>query len=651
MTSQISHAVILPDQNFQAWLNATMPYMNAFGRVVVIRSPAGNDLNRYRTITAVNAPLMWFSDDPLGHIRRAYPMVVRVDTIAARTPAELSTVLQRRILNNDRYGERDTSPPHIFDRFVLDWPTDARPSRIVRGFISPTGTDPTRHEGIDISLYPGAAVLAGAAGTVNRVVTVNDSLNYGAYVQVTSQVDGKTYVVTYAGLREIAVQVGRPVSTGDHLGKAASETIKVVVQAMSGGLSGYKLPNVTNPLPMIYWQGLRLRPTVDVLRVRSHPGTYGAIIGAVRASDILETQEGHGRTLEKLGVEGQWLRIRRAGAREAYCAAWFLDAFGLDDPVEAYPGIALPGVNIDLDHRVSQPEPTTLRNMGWVRLVYNVSLNPNFPPGDPRRFGNTDLTAAFNRFRPFLERYASNGIRVVLVLNHQTFGEGQNYHWHQMNTSRWREFTGRYVAHVRNIAAQFAGRNLVFAYQIWNEQDTPPEHARAAVPMPATDYAYLLGETIKAIRSVDSHTRIITGGHITGPDPATAYARATLNALPAGLLPDGLALHPYGRGAPGDPLATLGSLAEALQKFSRVLPGRPLWITEWGTPNYRADGGAASVSRYVTGFFNVLRYQFTGQVAAAIWYAWADGMDDAYGLVDEQGRPRQPLFDTYLQGV
>lgn len=645
-----SHAIVLPDQNFQAWLNVTMPYMNAFERVIVIRSPAGNDLNRYRTITAVNAPLVWFHDDPLTHIRRAYPMVVRVDVIAARTPAELATVLQRRITNRDRYGERDTQPRHIFDRFAFDWPTDARPSRIVRSFISPTDTNPTRHEGIDISLYPGAAVQAGAPGLVNRVVTVNDSLNYGAYVQVTSQVDGKTYVVTYAGLQEISARAGQTVGVGDALGRAASETIKVVVQNPPGGLGGYKLPNVTNPIPLIYWQGLRLRPTVEVLRVRSHPGTFGAIIGAVRASDILETQEGHGRTLEKLGVEGQWLRIRRAGAREAYCAAWYLDAFGLGDPVEAYPGIPLPGINIDLDDRVNQPEPTSLRNMGWVRLVYNVSLNPNIPPGDPQRYGNTDLNATFSRFRPFLERYARAGIRVVLVLNHQTFGEGQGYVWPQMNSSRWREFTGRFVAHVRSIAAQFAGQNLVFAYQIWNEPDTPPEHARAAVPMPAADYGYLLGETIKAIRGVDPHTRIITGGHITGPDPATAYARATLNALPGGLLPDGLALHPYGRGAPGDPFATLGTLAEAVQKFSRVLPGRPLWITEWGVPNYQG-ADSASVSRYVSGFFNVLRYQFAGQVAAAIWYAWADGMDDAYGLVDRQGRPRQPLFDTYLQGI
>src|SRR3970282_1354983 len=101
MPLPISHAVVVPDKNFETWLDAVRPYMNAFERVTVVRSPAGNDLNRFRDITAVQAPLVWHQDDPLAHIRRAYPMVARVDIIPATTPAQLGAALQSRIAAGD----------------------------------------------------------------------------------------------------------------------------------------------------------------------------------------------------------------------------------------------------------------------------------------------------------------------------------------------------------------------------------------------------------------------------------------------------------------------------------------------------------------------------------------------------------------------
>ena len=124
--------------------------MSAFDRVAVVRSPAGNDLNRFRNITAVQPGGVWFNDDALGHIRRAYPMVVRVDRIPAASPAALSAELQQRINENDRFGERRNNPQHIFDRFTLEYPTRARPTRITRAY----SDEGDRHEGVDISVSP-----------------------------------------------------------------------------------------------------------------------------------------------------------------------------------------------------------------------------------------------------------------------------------------------------------------------------------------------------------------------------------------------------------------------------------------------------------------------------------------------------------------
>jgi hypothetical protein len=117
MALPISHGVVLPDKNFETWLDAVRPYMNAFERVTVVRSPAGNDLNRFRDITAVQAPLVWHNNDALAHIRRAYPMVVRVGH-QPEYPGGTGRGAQSRTAG-DPLANR--TPKHIFDRFVLEW--------------------------------------------------------------------------------------------------------------------------------------------------------------------------------------------------------------------------------------------------------------------------------------------------------------------------------------------------------------------------------------------------------------------------------------------------------------------------------------------------------------------------------------------------
>ena len=89
-TPPISHALVLPDADFMSWFNAASAYTKAFERVAVVRSPAGNDLNRFRNVTAVQTPGVWVGNDAQAHIRRVYPMVVQIDVIPAATPADLS---------------------------------------------------------------------------------------------------------------------------------------------------------------------------------------------------------------------------------------------------------------------------------------------------------------------------------------------------------------------------------------------------------------------------------------------------------------------------------------------------------------------------------------------------------------------------------
>ncbi len=627
----ISHALVLPDLDFLTWLKATDSYTKTFPRVAIVRSPAGNDLNRYRNVTAVQAPGVWVGNDALTHIRRVYPNVVRVDVIRAALPSDLATILQQRVNINDRYGEKLT-PGNISDRFTLEWPSDARPASIIRGFNDTS--DGKRNDGLEIYAPAGTPIRASASGLVNSVVKTANALNLGPYVQITTTISGQTFVTSYFRLANIRVTIGQAVRVGDVIGDSAAASIRLVVQQPGKGSGGYVLPDVVDPTMMIYWQGLRLKTTVASLRIREKPGTEFKTIGQLVPFDRSETLEPHGRTLLKVGRENQWIKIRSPQTVEGYSAAQYLVA----DETSPTSALNMTGINLDMLHRLGKPDAARLKGVGWVRFAYSVSMDR----------GSTNLDAAYNYYAPFIDRYAKAGLKVILVLTHQTYGEGQGYVWPNMDTARWRELTARFTDFSAQIARRFVGKDQVAAYQIWNEQDTPMNAAHAAVPMPSSDYAYLLTESIKAIRSVDSKVNVITGGHVGGPYQGANYARATISAMPSNVRPDAIACHSYGRGPVGNKYSPFGSIDEDIDAYSKIMPGAQVWITEWGVLD-RPDDPANDVADYAVGFVNRLKMLYSGKVASAIWYAWADTMHNGYGLVDRNDVVKQPLYDRFLR--
>ena len=634
---KISHALVLPDQNFINWYKAAEPYTKAFERVAVVRSPAGNDLNRFRNVTAVETANVWLNNNALFHIRRIYPNVVRVDTIKATTPNQLQQALQKRINANDRYGEKQNSDGHINDRFILNWPSDALPASIVTPFDAKLSNG-KKNEGIDVYAPLGSTIRAVISGTLAVVSTQSTALGYGQYVQISTKHGGTNYLVTQTHLNKIKVKTGQKVTAGDELGVSDWESIKIVVQTPGKGLSGYPLPDVIDPTPLVYWNTMRLYPTDNGLRVRKRPGIAFDIVAQVNVDDALETLEPHGRTLMKVGRDGEWLNIRTPNGTSGYTAAWFLNAVA----PELMDRTRLTGVNLDYAHRLGKPSPNRLGRLGWVRFAYNVSYNPA-----NNTFGNTDLTAAYNRFNPFIEQYARAGYQVMLVLTHQTYGEGAGFNWNQMDNNRWHTLTMRFVEMAGKIAKQYAGRNMVHAYQIWNEQDAPPG-ASASVAMPPGNYAFMLGESIRTIRAADSKVKIITGGHTGGPTNGGNYAAATLNAMPPGITADGIAFHPYGRGIrPDDPYSFFGHIDESINRYGALMRSKPLWITEWGVLDHPMDP-AKNVSSYAKDMVSYIRLNHPGRVGAMIWFAWAMGMHNGYGLVGTNDQPIQPLYDDFL---
>jgi hypothetical protein len=638
MTTDVSHALVLPDTNFDQWLAVTRAYTKKFARTAIVRSPRGVDLNRYRTVSAVATPQTWLNDDPVAHIRRIYPQVVRVDVLYATTPAELTTILQERITTNDRYGEKQVTRQHLFERFILEYPTAHRPMRIVGRFKNETGIDKD-NEGLDFATTKGAKVLAGARGIVTRLYNGNepDQLRLGRYVQVSTTIAARSYTVTYGNLGTLRATFNQRVQVGDVLGEAAGDRIKILVQQSDGGLPDMRLPNVIDPTALLYVQDFRVRPTGTGLRVRTLPSTEGQVLAMVNPWETLEALELHGRALGKIGVQDEWVKVKLPDGREGHAAAWFLEATVKGN---FFDGVNPVGINLDALHPLGTPDAARLGEMGWVRFGYNVSNNS----------GSEDIAAAYNRYAPLAERYTKAGYKVLFATSHQTYGEGKNefWPWNAMTDDKWNTLSDRFAEMMQRISQQWAGKGLVHCWQIWNEQDAH-QGAAASVPMSPRNYANLLTKTIRAIRTHDREVFIITGGHTGGPGNGSNYAAETIRNMPAEIRPDGIACHPYGRGPdPKSPYAIFGHIDDELQAYLKVLPGRPVWLTEWGVLD-RGGDNPSDIATYALQFINYVKAKYSDRVAVLLWYAWAETMHNGYGIVDAQNNVRNPLTERFLQ--
>ncbi|HEX2620275.1 MAG TPA: peptidoglycan DD-metalloendopeptidase family protein, partial [Phototrophicaceae bacterium] len=332
--------------------------------------------------------------------------------------------------------------------FHLEYPTAARPAKVIRKFVKPA-PGKTPYEGVDLLSPGGSSVLAGAAGKVKKVVLSEDGHGWGAYVQVVTNVNDIKYKVTYGSLKNIVVTAGQQVTQGAWLGKSADGVLKIVIQSPQGGLSGFQVPNVINPKPIIRLDGIRLRPTDNNLRLRAAPNTDAEVLGQVSQWDFLRTPDSDYKAMQKAGKDGAWLRVRMDNDQIAYAFAYYLKVVSIHDPVEGLPGIPMRGMNLDRYQPLGNPAATPLINLGWVRLSYNVSYNP-----DNGSYGNTDLNAAFARYYPVIKQYADSGNKVILVLTHQFYGEGQGYDWHNMSPEQWAALTAQYAAMAGQVAAQ-----------------------------------------------------------------------------------------------------------------------------------------------------------------------------------------------------
>lgn len=385
---------------------------------------------------------------------------------------------------------------------------------------------------------------------------------------------------------------------------------------------------------------VRIAPALDAPIITTLP--YGCVVRAMPSSaeGWLALQDGTGyisaRFVEPVDysavryVTASALRIRRAPSRAApvvdvlpygtavtvkprRMSGWLELADGRGFVAADYLSVEPPprrlmlGVNIDPDNPVGAPTADEVRPLKYVRYVYAAH--------------GMDVRARLDRYARLIQTYRDAGITTVLVLNHQTWGEGRGYNWEAMSNdaAAWWAFTAPFVNAITPVIERM-GEQVV--YQIWNEGD---QASKAAVGMPPLAYAHLLDAVVTRIRAVAPRAQIISQGHVSG-DPR--YWRIVQSTSTLANTLSGVAVHPYGIG--GGALGWLGTVRDVVRAW-RTITFTPLWFTEFGVCGGNApDLPESIVAAYAQSFLNQAA---ACDVAVALWYGYANGMDNCRGLV------------------
>ncbi len=219
-----NHIVLLPRDKYLEWVQATRDYSIAF-EVSVTPYPenAGEHANGELTVTVVDAPYGYPQQGSIRDYFAANYSKAQLDMIEVSNPDDLINILQSRIDDRDRFGER----PKIGEvtteegEFRLKWPTDYY--SVIQGF----GTNPEiyaqwglpGHEGLDIRAPFNANVYACAAGKVYMVNDTPDNHSYGRHVRIQHP---EGYRTVYAHMKLLDVKLGYEIEARQVIGLADS---------------------------------------------------------------------------------------------------------------------------------------------------------------------------------------------------------------------------------------------------------------------------------------------------------------------------------------------------------------------------------------------------------------------------------------------
>lgn len=282
-------------------------------------------------------------------------------------------------------------------------------------------------------------------------------------------------------------------------------------------------------------------------------------------------------------------------------------------------------MNIDLGRPIDYD---ALGRFKHVRINYDVSQDR----------GDTNIeTIHASLYKPALDALRSRGVKALFVGTHELYGEGQGFNWEQMSDADWQRFTDGYVEMCRRWAQLCKGSSVV--YQIMNEQDSQEPRASVIVPPPV--YGQLFNRAYDAIKAIDTTASVITGGYNSGSGRGTQqYREAKITRT------DGVAFHPYGLTANGD-FDVFGAFKPQLDQWATL--GQPLWVSEYGVLGHNNDASSNRVANWIIAMRGTMR----GRVAGECYFSWhiQDAPPyDSFGVVDQAGNVRQPVYNALTVG-
>ncbi len=292
------------------------------------------------------------------------------------------------------------------------------------------------------------------------------------------------------------------------------------------------------------------------------------------------------------------------------------------------------GINIDPLNSLAKPSADALEGVGWVRFVFNTgNIEAN------------NINAGFNVYDSYISELVAKGIKVMLVINHQTYWGNGSSNWNQGDFSAYaRDFADK--------AAQISGHygSKVAAYEIWNEPDGTGE---AFAHLEPGQLSQLVEKAGAAIHNNNPNAQVLVGGFVGGDGDVNRY----YNGLSAAAKQEanGVSSHPYGK----EPSAGSNTLQGYIDSISGST-GAPMWLTEFANSgtSYAAAGGGTNdkegAARYVKDFYSDLAEKYEGKVQAAILFSWNDTQDvrddgTRFGITDASGQPKEPLYSAFFK--
>ncbi|HEY8146190.1 MAG TPA: hypothetical protein VIG06_26095 [Kofleriaceae bacterium] len=317
----------------------------------------------------------------------------------------------------------------------------------------------------------------------------------------------------------------------------------------------------------------------------------------------------------------------------ALCLSSLVAAAGCDpDPDKlsaeecASPEVALFGVNIDPANPLAAPTAAEVHELGarWVRFAYKGEKG-------------------FAFYQARIRDYRAAGIKVLLNVSYEALRLPKPPH--DATAGEWTRYGQAFVW----AAGEVAGRigSGVDAYEVWNEPDQMPSSARNPTCacdltagrcdgtctcdgqcydpfVPPEVFGPMADQAGRLLAATGAP--VVLGGFSSGqPD----FVSDTI-ASAGGLAPfRGIAIHPYGADWLPD-----NDLIDKLASYR--FDGRAVWLTEIGVA---AD--PARVAPYLEHVYQtILDGGYAGEVVPVVfWFAWSDGNEAGFGLLDSKGKP------------